>query len=200
MRLNEILYEKLYTETVKPVRNLLVYGIWPGVRNCILLTNSGRGTFQPLPLIVCLRLDERRRLDQRGRSLGDDEEVDDEPDQLLEKMRKLYIKSYPLDKSGTKAIMPDPSSIPGVGGPITGPTSDKEKAAAATRRAKSKEKGEVPYSVFRLCATYEQFQKYSLSADNYLESFKLNDFRSLVVSALILWPFNFLHQIILKIT
>ena len=78
----------------------------------------------------------------------------------LEKMRKLYIESYPLDKSGTKAIMPDPSSIPGIGGPITGPTSDKDKAAAATRRAKSKEKGEVPYSVFRLCATYEQFQKY----------------------------------------
>ena len=34
---------------------------------------------------------------------------------------------------------------------------------------------------------------------NYLESFKLNDFRSLVVSTLILWPFHFLHQMILHL-
>jgi len=82
----------------------------------------------------------------------------------LEKMRKLYIESYPLDKTGTKAIMPDPSSIPGVGGPVTGEMSKEEKTAAAAakkrREEKSKELGKEPYSVFRLCATYEQFLKY----------------------------------------
>ena len=30
----------------------------------------------------------------------------------LEKMRDLFIESYPLDPTGTKAIMPDPKSIP----------------------------------------------------------------------------------------
>lgn len=79
----------------------------------------------------------------------------------LEKMRKLYIESYPLDATGTKAIMPDPSSIPDGKGPITGPTVKKDgEPTAAEVTAKKNQKGEVPYSVFRLCATYEQFQKY----------------------------------------
>jgi hypothetical protein len=82
----------------------------------------------------------------------------------LEKMRELYIESYPLDPSGTKAIMPDPDSIPGLTGPITGKDDSKGKAAAAERLAeKSKELGKKPYSVFRLCATEEQFQKYGQS-------------------------------------
>lgn len=78
----------------------------------------------------------------------------------LEKMRKLYIESYPLDESGTKAVIPDPSSIPGVSGPITGPVSKEDKAKAAEAAKKKEQLGEVPYSVFRLCATYDQFQKY----------------------------------------
>ncbi len=79
----------------------------------------------------------------------------------LEKMRELYIESYPLDATGTKAIMPDPSSIPGATGPITGPGTKKEVESTTAEVAAAKnQKGEVPYSVFRLCATYEQFQKY----------------------------------------
>jgi len=85
----------------------------------------------------------------------------------LEKMRKLYIESYPLDPTGTKAIMPDPASIPDMGGPITGKgdaEEAKKKAKAAERlEEKSKELGKKPYSVFRLCATEEQFQKYGQS-------------------------------------
>jgi len=79
----------------------------------------------------------------------------------LEKMRKLYIESYPLDATGTKAVMPDPSSIPDATGPITGADAKKSRRRSPRGRgSKDKEKGEVPYSVFRLCATYEQFQKY----------------------------------------
>jgi hypothetical protein len=83
----------------------------------------------------------------------------------LEKMRDLYIGSYPLDPTGTKAVMPDPSSIPGLEGPTTGaPKTEAEKTRAkmAAKRAaeKKNELGKKPYSVFRLCATYDQFLKY----------------------------------------
>ncbi|MFK7739087.1 MAG: hypothetical protein AB8H80_02100 [Planctomycetota bacterium] len=84
----------------------------------------------------------------------------------LEKMRSLYIESYPLDATGKKAIMPDPASIPGVGGPITGGTKEEREEAktrAAEAAARAKEPGKEPYSVFRLCATYDQFQKYGQS-------------------------------------
>ncbi len=79
----------------------------------------------------------------------------------LEKMRQLYVDYYPLDESGTKAIMPDPSSIPGEG-PVTG-ARDEE---TADEEASDDEPGEarpVPYPVFRLCATYDQFRKYGQS-------------------------------------
>ncbi|MCK5943576.1 MAG: hypothetical protein KAI24_16455, partial [Planctomycetes bacterium] len=85
----------------------------------------------------------------------------------LEKMRELYIESYPLDATGTKAIMPDPKSIPDLGGPVTGAEADAEKAEADARRkaaeARKDQLGEKPYSVFRLCATYDQFRKYGQS-------------------------------------
>lgn len=80
----------------------------------------------------------------------------------LEKMRKLYIESYPLDPTGTKAIMPDPASIPDLTGPVTGANASKpkDKPTRADLKAQKDVKGEVPYSVFRLCATYAQFSKY----------------------------------------
>ena len=85
----------------------------------------------------------------------------------LEKMRALYLESYPLDPTGTKAIMPDPSSIPDIGSPVTGAEADAAKAAADARRADAESRkdqlGETPYSVFRLCATYDQFSKYGQS-------------------------------------
>jgi hypothetical protein len=85
----------------------------------------------------------------------------------LEKMRELYLESYPLDPTGTKAIMPDPSSIPDIGSPVTGAEADAAKAAADARRAAAESRkdqlGETPYSVFRLCATYDQFSKYGQS-------------------------------------
>lgn len=85
----------------------------------------------------------------------------------LEKMRELYIESYPLDPTGTKAIMPDPSSIPDLGSPVTGAEADAARDEAAARRAAAESRkdqlGEKPYSVFRLCATYDQFSKYGQS-------------------------------------
>jgi hypothetical protein len=85
----------------------------------------------------------------------------------LEKMRELYISQYPLDASGLKAIMPDPKSIPSLTGPVTGvPTAPKPEDAAASppTEAEPVEKVAIkPYPVFRLCATYEQFQKYGQS-------------------------------------
>ncbi|MCA8964302.1 MAG: hypothetical protein H6838_13060 [Planctomycetes bacterium] len=82
----------------------------------------------------------------------------------IEKMRALYMEYYPLDATGTKAIMPDPKSIPTLGGPITGvsaakPTSEEE----GDEEPAAEKLGVQPYSVFRLCATYEQFQKYGQS-------------------------------------
>ncbi|MEO6596122.1 MAG: hypothetical protein ABIP94_15340, partial [Planctomycetota bacterium] len=84
----------------------------------------------------------------------------------LEKMRELYKENYPLDESGLRAIMPDPASIPSIKGPITG---EPKKPAAATTEANEPPEPEPPaalrepYSVFRLCSTYEQFQKYGQS-------------------------------------
>jgi hypothetical protein len=81
----------------------------------------------------------------------------------LEKMRELYLQAYPLDATGTKAVFPDPSSIPTLGGPTTGPKSEKDEAIEERRESKKDELGTTRYSVFRLCATYEQFQKYGQS-------------------------------------
>jgi hypothetical protein len=81
----------------------------------------------------------------------------------LEKMRELYLKAYPLDATGTKAVFPDPATIPGQTAPQTGPKS-KDEVEASAEREKNKDKlGTERYSVFRLCATYEQFQKYGES-------------------------------------
>lgn len=82
----------------------------------------------------------------------------------LEKMRELYLEYYPLDATGTKAIMPDPKSIPSLTGPVTGAPSDAPKPDAEEEEEAGGEKlGVQPYSVFRLCATYDQFQKYGQS-------------------------------------
>lgn len=87
----------------------------------------------------------------------------------LEKMRELYIESYPLDASGTKAVWPDPETIPSITGPITGaPTEPKEEPLTEEEKAerektRAEKKVETPYSVFRLCATYDQFRKYGQS-------------------------------------
>ncbi len=85
----------------------------------------------------------------------------------LEKMRELYHKSYTLDPTGTKAVFPDPKSIPEVKGPTTGSkTGDAAEAAAAAEETRTRNKdqlGKLRYSVFRLCATYEQFMKYGQS-------------------------------------
>lgn len=82
----------------------------------------------------------------------------------LEKMRELYLTNYPLDAAGKQALMPDPASVPGLTGPITGEAAKPAKAAEED----GEEGGEAakpgqPYSVFRLCATYDQFQKYGQS-------------------------------------
>ena len=81
----------------------------------------------------------------------------------LEKMRALYLEAYPLDETGTKAVMPDPASIPSLSGPITGGA--KPVDASAAKKAESEEEageqlGKPRFSVFRLCATYDQFRKY----------------------------------------
>ncbi len=86
----------------------------------------------------------------------------------LEKMRELYLGNYPLDATGTKAILPDPKSIPDLEGPTTGVATT---PAAATEAGETGEEAEPPpeklgvqpYSVFRLCATYDQFMKYGQS-------------------------------------
>lgn len=90
----------------------------------------------------------------------------------LERMRDLYIDHYPLDETGQKAIMPDPATIPSISAPITGPRNPEkaenevpqelQEAVEAALNAK-KDKHTVPYSVFRLCATYDQFRKYGQS-------------------------------------
>ncbi len=87
----------------------------------------------------------------------------------LEKMRELYVGSYPLDATGDEAIKPDPSSIPGASGPITGGAPPKPAEAPAEPepadgpRTGAEKAPRKPYSVFRLCATYDQFQKYGES-------------------------------------
>jgi hypothetical protein len=87
----------------------------------------------------------------------------------LEKMRELYIASYPLDATGQKAVMPDPASIPSLTGPITGAGQPKPAEPAADAGGDDElpppaaKEPRQPYSVFRLCATYEQFQKYGQS-------------------------------------
>lgn len=89
----------------------------------------------------------------------------------LEKMRELYVGNYPLDATGLQAVMPDPLSIPSLTGPVTGGPA---KPATPAKPGEEDEEGEdegpptsatptKPYSVFRLCATYEQFQKYGES-------------------------------------
>jgi hypothetical protein len=84
--------------------------------------------------------------------------------QRLEKMRALYIENYPLDATGTKAIMPDPNSIPSLTGPLTGASSTPSAPNPDDAEAAGEEKlGVQPYSVFRLCATYDQFMKYGQS-------------------------------------
>jgi len=88
----------------------------------------------------------------------------------LEKMRELYLTNYPLDSTGTRAIMPDANSIPTLGGPITGapvpakpPEEPEPEGPDGEPTAPAEKLGVQPYSVFRLCATYEQFQKYGES-------------------------------------
>lgn len=88
----------------------------------------------------------------------------------LEKMRELYLGNYPLDATGLKAIMPDPASIPSLTGPITGGTTKPAKPADAAAEgeegedeAPAEKAPSKPYSVFRLCATYDQFRKYGES-------------------------------------
>ena len=88
----------------------------------------------------------------------------------LEKMRELYLGNYPLDASGLRAVMPDPASIPTLGGPVTGAGQPKPADASAGGEgdegdddAPAEKAPLKPYSVFRLCATYEQFQKYGES-------------------------------------
>jgi hypothetical protein len=85
----------------------------------------------------------------------------------LEKMRELYLTNYPLDATGTKAVMPDPKSIPSLTGPITGaaatPPKPEDPDDAEATDADTPKLGTKPYSIFRLCATYDQFQKYGQS-------------------------------------
>ena len=90
----------------------------------------------------------------------------------LEKMRELYLDSYPLAEDGLQAVMPDPATIPSLTGPVTGASAaapDAPKAPAEPDDDEefapppSSEPAGQPYSVFRLCATYEQFQKYGES-------------------------------------
>lgn len=85
----------------------------------------------------------------------------------LEKMRSLYLGAYPLDPTGTKAQWPDPATVPSAAEPRTGEMSEEEKEAKAEEEAHkeaNKDKlGTLRYSVFRLCATYDQFQKYGQS-------------------------------------
>jgi hypothetical protein len=84
----------------------------------------------------------------------------------LEKMRELYLTNYPLDATGTKAIMPDANSIPSLTGPVTGvpsPKKPEDPEAEGEDEEPAEKLGVQPYSVFRLCATYEQFQKYGQS-------------------------------------
>ncbi len=87
----------------------------------------------------------------------------------LERMRELYLGNYPLDPTGLKAVMPDAKTIPSLTGPTTG-----AKPADPAKPAKPGEEDDEPdfprdkvarkpYSVFRLCATDEQFQKYGQS-------------------------------------
>ena len=84
----------------------------------------------------------------------------------LEKMRELYLGNYPLDATGLKAIMPDPKSIPSITGPVTGAAgkpADPAKPEEIEDFEPEPSAPVKPYSVFRLCATYEQFEKYGQS-------------------------------------
>jgi hypothetical protein len=85
----------------------------------------------------------------------------------LEKIRELYLGAYPLDETGTKAVLPDPKTIPTVGGPTTGapakPTEAEEDDGIDEARSPDEKLGVVHYPVFRLCATYDQFMKYGQS-------------------------------------
>ncbi len=89
----------------------------------------------------------------------------------LEKMRELYLSNYELDATGLKAVMPDPKSIPSLTGPITGVPTNGTPAPASGKTAAPEDDdadpaprvATKPYSVFRLCATYDQFQKYGES-------------------------------------
>lgn len=106
------------------------------------------------------------KAEDRGKSRKDAEYYSSR----LEKMRALYLAAYPLDATGTKAVRPDPKTIPTLGGPKTGapvtPTPPPAESTGGTSAGSEppKEKlGRVPYPVFRLCATYEQFQKYGQS-------------------------------------
>lgn len=85
----------------------------------------------------------------------------------LEKMRALYIENYPLDPSGLKAIMPDAKTIPSLSGPVTGAkpasTTPGEGGGPTEDEDFGPKVGGKPYSVFRLCATYDQFMKYGQS-------------------------------------
>lgn len=86
----------------------------------------------------------------------------------LEKMRDLYMSFYPLDETGAKAVMPDKNSIPSLSAPVTGakePEAEPKPEAETTEAETlgSATAGKLRYPVFRLCATYEQFQKYGQS-------------------------------------
>ncbi|MCA8943010.1 MAG: hypothetical protein KDB80_10660 [Planctomycetes bacterium] len=88
----------------------------------------------------------------------------------LEKMRELYEEEYELDETGVFPVLPDPATLPG-GGPTTGAEKEadprefakKRKADLLAKTSSGDEGGgeiEMPYPVFRLCATYDQFMKY----------------------------------------
>lgn len=84
--------------------------------------------------------------------------------QRLEKMRQLYLANYPLDETGTRAVMPDPKSIPSLTGPLTGDKAKTEGEEGEVDLLEPQREAPVlPYPVFRLCATYDQFQKYGQS-------------------------------------
>jgi hypothetical protein len=87
----------------------------------------------------------------------------------LEKMRELYLGSYELDATGLQAAMPDPATIPSITAPVTGGAGKPAEPAAPKPPEPSGEEDDEPatdaapgqpYSVFRLCATYDQFRKY----------------------------------------
>ena len=77
------------------------------------------------------------------------------------------VEHYPLDETGVRALLPDPSTIP-VPKSTTAPITGKPKAAPPPEKNEEETAGEMksgapPYPVLRFCATEAQFQKYGQS-------------------------------------